>query len=237
MSAKTSHFSNRPNCRKLMAKSTGWPAAILLFGCFIGALTYAAAPPANTSIGNQATATYTDSSNTQRTVTSNTVVTIVQQVASFTLTTDGQSRPGSPGGQMVFPHTLTNTGNGSDTFNLTVANSGSANFNLANIALYADANGDGIPDNSTPITTTGALAGGASFKFVAVGIIPPGQTTSQTGALIVSATGTATGTPAPQQNNTDNVTVTTDAVVNVTKAVSAATGAAGSGPYTFTLTY
>src|SRR3954452_807847 len=87
-----------------------------LFALITG-LAFAAAPPANTSIGNQASATYTDASNTQRTVTSNTVITIVQQVASFTLTTDGQTRPAAPGGQLVFPHTLTNTGNGNDSFN------------------------------------------------------------------------------------------------------------------------
>ena len=211
--------------------------SLLGCACLAGALAYAAAPPANTTIGNQATATYTDSSNTQRTATSNAVVTIVQQVASFTLTTDGQSRPGAPGGQIVFPHTLTNTGNGPDNFNLAVANSVGGNFALTNVALYADANGDGIADNSTPITSTGTLAQGATFKFVAAGIIPAGQTSTQTAGLVVSATGTATGSPAPQQTNNDTVTVTTDAVVNVTKSISAATGVAGSGPYTFTLMY
>ncbi len=93
--------------------------AVLLLA-LVGSVAYAVAPPANTSIGNQASATYTDASNTQRTATSNTVITIVQQVASFTLTTDGQAKPGAPGGQAVYPHTLTNTGNGSDTFTLSV---------------------------------------------------------------------------------------------------------------------
>ncbi|HEX5632849.1 MAG TPA: hypothetical protein VFX50_06455, partial [Gemmatimonadales bacterium] len=48
-----------------------------------------AAPPAGTSIGNQATASYLDATSTPRTATSNLVTTIVQQVASFTLTADG----------------------------------------------------------------------------------------------------------------------------------------------------
>ena len=214
----------------------------MLRGAFLAAfllavVAFAAAPPANTSIGNQASATYTDASNTQRTATSNTVVTIVQQVASFTITTDGQSKPAAPGGQVVFPHTLTNTGNGSDTFTLSTVNNAGANFNLTNLTLYADANGDGVPDNSTPITSTGTLSAGATFKFVAVGIVPPGQTSAQTAAITVSAVGTATGTPAAQQNNIDTTTVTSNAVINVTKAVSAGSGTAGSGPYTFTLTY
>src|SRR5262245_3740741 len=74
-----------------------------------------AAPPAGTSIGNQASATYLDASSTSRTVTSNLVTTIVQQVASFTLTANGNVTA-APGGQAVFPHILTNTGNGGDTF-------------------------------------------------------------------------------------------------------------------------
>ena len=200
-------------------------------------LAYAAAPPANTSIGNQATATYTDAGNTQRTATSNLVVTIVQQVASFTLTTDGQGKPAAPGGQVVFPHTLTNTGNGNDTFTLSSANNAGGNFNMSNLVLYADANGDGVPDNSTAITSTGVLAPGGVFKFVAVGIVPGTQTAAQTAGITVSAVGSATGTPATQQNNIDTTTVTSDAVINVTKAISASAGAAGSGPYTFTLTY
>src|ERR1051326_69207 len=211
-------------------------AATVALGTFAAVLSYAAAPPANTSIGNQASATYTDAGNTQRTATSNTVITIVQQISSFTLTTDGQSKPAAPGGQVVFPHTLTNTGNGTDTFNLSIANS-AGNFNLTNIALYADANGDGVPDNSTAINSTGPMSAGSIFKFVAVGIVPGGQTAAQTAAVTASGIGTATSSPAAQQNNLDTVTVGTDAVVNVTKAVSASIGAPGSGPYTYTLTY
>lgn len=199
---------------------------------------YAAAPPANSTIGNQASATYTDASNTQRTATSNTVTTVVQQVASFTLTTDGQAKYGAPGGQVYFPHTLTNTGNGTDTFTLGSANNASGDsFDLSTLTLYADANGDGVPDNATAITSTGPLAAGATFKFVAVGTVPASQTATQTAAITMTAAGSATGTPAAQQNNTDTVTVTTNAVVNVTKSISSNSGAAGSGPYTYTLSY
>src|SRR5258708_16568984 len=60
---------------------------------------------AGTSIGNQASATYTDSSSVSRTATSNVVTTVVQQVASLTLTANGAktSSPGRPG---IYPHTL-----------------------------------------------------------------------------------------------------------------------------------
>ena len=78
-------------------------------------LLQSAAPPAGTSIGNQASATYTDASNTERTATSNVALTIVQQVSSFLLTADG-ARFAAPGSQVLYPHTLVNTGNGTDTF-------------------------------------------------------------------------------------------------------------------------
>src|SRR5262245_32381171 len=211
--------------------------ALLALVAFVPGATQSAAPPAGTSIGNQASATYTDSNNTQRTATSNVAITIVQQVASFTLTTDGQSRFAAPGGQLSFPHTLRNTGNGLDTFTLAVANNTGDNFDLNSLTLYADANGDGLPDNAVPISTTGPLPAGAAFQFVAVGIVPGAATAGQQAILRVVGNGTATATPAPAQTNLDTVTITADAVVNVNKSISASSGPPGSGPYTITLTY
>ncbi|MBL1351767.1 MAG: hypothetical protein COA61_000285 [Zetaproteobacteria bacterium] len=73
----------------------------------------AATPLADTVIGNQASATYTDASNALRTATSNTVKTIILPVAGFTLTVS-QDKYSTPGGTVYFGHTLTNTGNSVD---------------------------------------------------------------------------------------------------------------------------
>lgn len=62
-------------------------AAVMALAGFGMGGAFAATPLAGTTIGNQAAATYTDASLTPRTATSNTVTTIVQQVAAFTLTT------------------------------------------------------------------------------------------------------------------------------------------------------
>lgn len=61
-------------------------AAALTLGFLFGSpAVFAAAPPANTVIGNQASASYSDSSGNTQLATSNLVQTTVQQVGSFTL--------------------------------------------------------------------------------------------------------------------------------------------------------
>ena len=192
----------------------------------------AAAPPAGTNIGNQASATYSDSSNLQRTVTSNLVTTVVQQVASSTLQ-QALAKTATAGSQASFPITLTNTGNGSDSFNLSFSQSGS--FSFGSVQFYADANGDGVPDSTTPITVSDTLAAGAVFRFVAVGTVPAGAATGSANSLVVSATSVFNAGAA--SSVTESTTVPANAVVNVSKSMSASSGNAGSGPYTVTLTY
>jgi uncharacterized repeat protein (TIGR01451 family) len=191
---------------------------------------HAATPPAGTAIGNQASATYTDGTGISRSVTSNTVQTIVQQVASLTLTANG-AQNASPGSSVYYPHTLTNTGNGSDSFNLAAINA--SGFNMTGIQIFAD-NGSGQPTGAA-ITSSGALAAGASFKFIVVATVPTSATSGLTNGLTVTAT--SVFTTAPSVSNTDTTTVTSNGVITLTKSVSADSGAAGSGPYTYTLTY
>lgn len=192
---------------------------------------------AGTAIGNQASATYTDSSSVSRTATSNVVTTIVQQVASLTLTANG-AKTASPGSPVFYPHTLINTGNSSDSFTLTLAPAQSGAFTLTNTHIYVDANGDGIPDNFTDLTGTQVtVAPGAAnaFKFVITGTVPPSATAGQTNNFSVTATSVFDNTKAA--SDTDTTTATSNAVINVNKTMSANSGAAGSGPYTVTLTY
>jgi uncharacterized repeat protein (TIGR01451 family) len=193
-----------------------------------------ATPLAGSTIGNQASATYTDSSNATRTATSNVTLTIIQQIASLTLTA-GDTKNVAPGGQAVFAHSITNTGNGSDTFTLSVAQLAGDNFDLTGAAIYADANGDGLPDNSTAITSTPLLTAGSRYSFVVTGVVPSSQTSGQVGRLSVSAA--STFTPTTTASATDTANVSSNAVIQVTQSISATTGASPSGPYTVTLTY
>lgn len=193
---------------------------------------FAVPPPAGTSIGNQASASYTDGSGASRSVTSNTVTTIVQQVASLTLTANG-AKTSSIGSTVYYPHTVTNTGNGTDTYTLNAVNVGGSAFTMTGVTIFAD-NGSGSPTGPA-ITSSGALAAGASFKFIVAATVPATATSGQTNNLTVTATSTFNG--AQTAANTDTTTVTSNAVINVTKSISANSGAAGSGPYTYTLTY
>ena len=192
----------------------------------------AAGPTAGTSIGNQASATYLDASNTERTVTSNVAITIVQQVASLTLTSDN-TKTVARGGNVYFPHTLVNTGNGSDIFSFTTLNTGT--FSFTEVDVYADANGDGVPDNNTPITSTGSIPPGGTFKFVVEGAAPGTATAGQSSTIKITATSTFNNTISAF--NTDVATVSERAVINITKSFDANSGASPSGPRTITLTY
>ncbi len=191
-----------------------------------------AAPAAGTVIGNQATATYNDAGGTQRTATSNLVQTTVTQVKSFTLTANG-ARTAAPGQTVYYPHTITNTGNGTDTYSLNAPTS--SNFGAGphgSLAYYIDANGDGIPDNASPIATTGPLVAGGTFRFVVAGTVPAGAVSGNSATLTVSASDTTPTT----DTNTDTTTVA-NSVINLTKSLSSASGASPSGPVTVTLSY
>ncbi len=226
-----------PRTTRSFAHNLGLACTAFALGaslCFQSASAQAQTAPANASIGNQASATYTDGSNTTRTATSNTVVTTVQQVASLTLTADN-SKVANPGSPVYYPHTVTNTGNGNDSYNLSAINAAAGdNFDLTSLAVFADADGNGVPDSATPITVSPTLAPGESFRFVVSGTVPATATSAQTSVVTVRATSVVT--PASTLTNTDTVTVTNNAAIEVTKSISSNSGPAGS-TVTYTLSY
>jgi trimeric autotransporter adhesin len=181
-------------------------AMIAMFALTVGSAN-AQTAPANAVIGNQASAQYVDTANPLITLTSssNTVQTTVAQVYSLTLTANGaQTKPANQ--QVCYPHTLTNTGNGVDTFALSPVALAGGFSHVAPLAYYADSNGDGVPDNGTAITSSGALAAGAQFRFVMCGNTPPSATVGQTGTMSVTATSSAPTSP-PTASNTDTTTI------------------------------
>ncbi|WP_095950236.1 beta strand repeat-containing protein [Variovorax boronicumulans] len=226
-------------------------AAALTLGFLFGSpAAFAASPPANTVIGNQASASYSDAAGTTQVATSNLVQTTVLQVGSFTLdsvnqvtTTIVNTKSGAAGATVYAPHVLTNTGNGVDTFGLTVkADAGK----FSRVEVFADADGNGLPDSTAALcsavgtdvcTVTPAQSvpgNNGAFRFVVAYTIPGSATgTGNFDAATITAT---PGTPglytAPNTSaaDKDEVKLATDAVFNVTKSMGAPSVAApGNG--------
>ena len=127
---------------------------LLLLG---GAL--AAGTPAGTEIKNRAEATYTDPDGLEQTATSDELVTTVLPVYDFLITPDGAS-PKAPGQTVTvgagktaqFFYTVTNQGNIKDTITLTLDQAGDDDdFDLENIRIYLDENGNGTLDPDEPL--------------------------------------------------------------------------------------
>ena len=229
----------RSQARHALARAAATPARTLALAAMMSCGLLAAsgaqavtAAPAGAVIGNQASATYSDASAVSRTVTSNTVITTVQQVGSLSLAANG-AKTISPGGQVYYPQTLVNTGNGNDSYALTAGQTGAMTF--TSVLFYADANGDGIPDSAVPIVNTGTLAPGQAFKFVMAGITPSVAVVGTTNTTTVTASSAfSAGTSAAI---TDVTTVSGQAVVNVTQSIDLTTGPSPSTGRTITVTY
>lgn len=208
-------------------KSVFQSISVLLFMLFIGFAIPSTAQAQSTTeagsaIGNQATSTYIDGSGVERTITSNLVSTIVKQVGAVSLETD-QSRYASPGGQVNFPHTITNYGNGADSFLLSTSQSG--DFNMNQIVIYADENGDGVPDNQVPITQTPELAAGEIFRIIVVGYVPASSSSGNSNTIVVTSESVFDGTK--KDTVTDQTTVSSNAVISVVKSIDNSSGSVG----------
>lgn len=207
------------------------------FAFFATGTTYAAAPAAGTNISNIATASYVDGTSTTRTVTSNEVKTTVLKVGSFTLEQD-RSATANPNGVVTLSHVLTNTGNGTDEFELGLLNVAGDAFDFSNIAIYLDANKDGVPDNNTNLMgQVITLNAGESAGLVVVGTTAATATADKSGQLELSAKSTYITVPADKtKTNTDTVKIVGGAVIQVTKSANV-TAVTRGDTVTYELTY
>ena len=195
---------------------------------------FGAPTPAGTTIRNQATATYRTADNQVQTVTSNLVETIIEQVPGLTLEVE-QSRQSLPDKTVYFSHRITNSGNGDDRYNLQFSNTGSDDFNLSNLSIYADSNSDGIPDNNTALTLTPWLTAGSRFNVILAATTPatatPGQIAQVDFLVQSSFNGSVT------QLNTNTILIDDGAIVELNKSISTTAGPSPSGPYLISLNY
>ena len=194
-----------------------------------------------TRVLNQAAATYIDTNGVSQDVTSNQVETLIRQVAGLDLVSS-QSKPGIRNGQVLFPHVLTNTGNGPDTYELCIADE-VGTFSFDAITLYADEDEDGLPDSSTPISDEdfdgcfdiGPVSPGETFTFVIVAETPDIVAADQNAQFEISAT--SDFEPSLSETNTDDVTLIDGPLIELIKSLSDYEGYAGTGGYSVTLEY
>lgn len=192
-----------------------------------------AVTPAGSIIKNQASASYRDTQGVRRISTSNVVETIIRQVAAVELTLS-QRKPGATGQEVNFTHTLVNTGNGDDQYDLAaVAING--DFNLSDLRLYPDTNRDGQPDSFVPVNVSPRLQAGESWSFVLAGQVPNDAQDRETG--VVSLTAISGFDASIAASNQDTVVVTDSAVVEISKQISAHQGSSNDGPFTVRIQY
>ncbi|WP_025823668.1 DUF11 domain-containing protein [Shewanella marina] len=140
---------------------------------------------------------------------------------------------------------MINTGNSNDSFRLTYPSTATS---LTQILLYPDVNSDGIADVGAAAINSGddvgPLSPGENYHFVAIAQVSNSASISSstnftiTAQSVASLSGTDTASgQVVTKNNTDTINITDHAVMEVTKKISANQGAAGTGPYTVTLTY
>lgn len=202
----------------------------------------AAGTKAGTQITNQASAAYRDSTGTRLDANSNQVSTLVKQVGGVTISPDGtpaapgQQQQAVPGAEVVFPYTLTNTGNGTDSFLVdTMVDSSVTNTVApATRVVYVDANGDGIlqPGERVALPQSGGksvfqnVPADGAVKFFVVLQVPSSATSVN--KVITQPTATSTF----DANKTDGVSGSTnysqvnvvqDAVLSVSKSVVSTT--------------
>ncbi len=209
----------------------GMTIAVLLL-LFIIPSQGTALTPSGTVVGNQASATYSDTVGNQFTAQSNLFTITVSQVAGLSLTPASQSRSGAPANEVQFPHTVTNPGNGTDTYNLTTVTGGTVTLN--SITIIRDDNGDGTANPGEPAITSVTLNMNASQMIVVRGTVPSSAGSGTNGTITLTATSTLTASVT--QSSVDTANVVTAAIISLAKSVSALT-VNPSGTLDYTINY
>jgi uncharacterized repeat protein (TIGR01451 family) len=180
----------------------------------------AAPPPAGTEILNRAEASYVARGSTApETSYSNVVSVEVVAVESLSLVAD-QTVDRLGGAPVLLPHMLTNTGNVASDYRFTLVNVGGDAYDLSNLRLVHDLDGNGVADAGEPVLPTDGttpvlgLAAGGSISLLVVADVPP----AADGAAQIRLTATTASAVPLSASNTDTVRVEVLADVVLTKS-------------------
>lgn len=126
------------------------------------------ATAAGTEIKNLATVSYEDAAGNSYTAQSNEAIVTVAQVYSATINSTDTSVAASPGQPVDISYTLENTGNGSDTYQLTAVDGHTTadSIDADNITIYEDLNNNGQADPGEPVITSLTLDSGEITSIV-----------------------------------------------------------------------
>lgn len=208
---------------------------LLLCLIMLQSFAYGAAPLAGATISNRATATYFDTdAGFSGTLYSNTVLVVVSAVEAVQLRS-AQVFNRLPGTFVTVPYRVTNTGNTTSTYALTFGNAPGNPYDLQELALYQDSNGNGALDSAEPALTQGGLIvlqPGQSLDLVLQGLVRSTVPLGQTAQITFTATSQAQRVTATVR---DSVVVASGASIQLEKSVSKLT-AAPAGVLTYTLT-
>jgi len=202
---------------------------MVLFGFSAGAF----AAPAGTEIKNQATATYRDQNGVEQETASNEVITQVKQVYGIDIAPSGDpalQQEAAPGNTVYYSYTLTNTGNGDDTYELKAVNQTGDDFDPNNIAIYLDENGNGLVDSGesllndtdddyTAANDTPTLAADEQVKLVMKYTVPSSQGDGDVTQVDIQGRSVGDNNKTDTEN-INETTVREDAVVTASKSVS-----------------
>lgn len=196
-----------------------------------------AGTPAGTTITNTASATYQVSGTPgTQTATSDTVSITVSELVNVEVTLQSPVKsvlPGDSNQGLLF--TVTNTGNGQETFNLAALSTlGGDNFDPSLVGIYRDSNNNGQYDSGTdqPATAITLVADGFA-NFLVVNNIPVtdgGGTNLQDGWLgntqltATSATGTGAGSVFPGKGTDNSGNIIGAAIIGSTGGTANAQG-------------
>ncbi|WP_216819543.1 outer membrane protein [Vibrio sp. ArtGut-C1] len=126
-----------------------------------------------TLLRNQAELTYFDPLEVKTIkILSNVSKVIVSEYISLTLDTD-KILESAPGLRINIPHRLTNVGNVYDTYDLELSNLSGDSWDLADLSVYVDVNGNGLVDQGeVSVTSLSQLIPGDSVNLVISGTVP-----------------------------------------------------------------
>ncbi|MCF7824635.1 MAG: DUF11 domain-containing protein [Candidatus Marinimicrobia bacterium] len=186
---------------------------LLLILVGMSTMIYAAGTPAGTAITAYATGDYKDAnSNALPRVTSNTVTTLVAQVAGVDISPTSTSKGMSANAFVTYSINVTNTGNGTDSFALVATTDGNEDGDFK-LEMYHDMNVNGVIDPGEALmTSTMVLAADATcYSVLKITDITGGDGAPDKDEVKVTVTATSNfdGTVSDAGSSTTSITAAT----------------------------